>query len=72
MTKGRLMTLAEVAAILNCSTKLVKNLIRDGQIPCIRLGREPKGRIDARQYMVQEGDVQAFIDRNKKMRVVIV
>ena len=72
MTKGRLMTLSEVAEILNCSTKLVKNLIRDGQMPCVRLGREPKGRIDARMYMVQEGDVQAFIDRNKKLRVVIV
>lgn len=72
MTKGKLLTLAEVAAILNCSTKLVKNLIRDGMLPCIRLGREPKGRIDTRQYMVQEGDVQSFIDRNKKMRVVMV
>lgn len=72
MTKGRLMTLSEVAEILNCSTKLVKNLIRDGQLPCIRLGREPKGMIDARQYMVQEGDVQAFIDQNKRRRVVIV
>lgn len=69
---SKLLTLAEVASILNCSTKLVKNLIRDGQLPCLRLGREPKGRIDTRQYMVQEGDVQAFIDRNKKMRVVIV
>ena len=70
MTK--LLTLAEVAEILNCSTKLVKNLIRDGMLPCIRLGREPKGKIDARQYMVQESDVQAFIDRNKKLRVVII
>lgn len=72
MTKGRLMSLSEVADILNCSTKLVKNLIRDGQLPCLRLGREPKGSIDTRQYMVQEGDVQSFIDRNKKQRVVIV
>lgn len=68
---SKLLTLAEVAAILNCSTKLVKNLIRDGQLPCIRLGREPKGKIDSRMYMVQEGDVQAFIERNKRMRVVI-
>ena len=69
---AKLLTLAEVAAILNCSTKLVTNLIRDGMLPCIRLGREPKGRIDVRQYMVQESDVQAFIDRNKKLRVVII
>ena len=72
MTKGKLMTLADVAAVLNCSTKLVKNLIRDGQLPCLRLGLEPRGMIDTRQYMVQEGDLQAFIDRNKKQRVVIV
>lgn len=65
MLKGKLLSLEEVADALGCSVKLARHLVQDGDIPYIRLGRQPKGRIDSRMYMVQEQDLQAFIDRNK-------
>ncbi len=55
-TNLELFTIAECAAILNVSRKLISNWIRTGALPAIRLG--PGQRL----LRVRKQDLEAFIE----------
>ena len=42
----RLLDAAEVAGVLHVSTRWVRDATREGQLPCIRLGRQVRYRLD--------------------------
>ena len=54
-----LFTIAECAAILNVSRKLVSLWIRKGDLPALKLG--PGQRL----VRVRKGDLEAFIERQQ-------
>jgi len=55
----RLFTVAEAAAILDVSRKLVSNWIHSGALSCIRLG--PGKRL----IRIRQQDLEAFIEQGK-------
>ena len=60
----RLLSLEGACRYLSCSGDLLEELIAVGDIPVIRLGREPKGR-DRRKRWVDRIDLDALIERKK-------
>lgn len=59
MADLRLLTLADAAQQLAVSVRTVRRLIRDGLLPCVRLGR---GNPRVKGVRVRSDHVQAYIE----------
>lgn len=59
-----LLSLEDACKYLSCSGDLLEELIALGDIPVIRLGREPKGR-DRRKRWVNRYDLDRLIEERK-------
>lgn len=60
MPKNDLLTVKQTAQALSCSAGTVRNLIKLGEIPCLRFGT--KNRV----IRIHKDDVTAFIDRQRQ------
>jgi excisionase family DNA binding protein len=49
---GRLLTVAEVAAVMRVSTMTVYRLIKSGELPAVRIGHN---------YRIREGEVERYL-----------
>ncbi|MFC1820539.1 excisionase family DNA-binding protein [Thermodesulfobacteriota bacterium] len=65
----RLLSLEGACKYLSCSGDLLEELISQGDIPVIRLGREPRGRRDRCKRWVDRLDLDNFIEERKIKRV---
>lgn len=61
----RLLSLEDACWYLSCSDDLLEGLIVLGEVPVIRLGREPKGERDRRKRWVDRYDLDALIESRK-------
>ncbi len=59
MDEDRWLTVQQIAAMLQIDDETVRRWLRSGELPGLLLGR--KGG-----YRVQESDLTAFLDRQKK------
>jgi excisionase family DNA binding protein len=50
---GRLQTVAEVAATMRVSNMTVYRLIKNGELPAVRIGKS---------YRIREADVERYLD----------
>jgi hypothetical protein len=62
----RLLSLEGAGQYLSCSGDLLEELIATGDIPVIRLGREPRGARDRRKRWVDRVDLDVFIQKRKE------
>ena len=62
----RLLSLEGACQYLSCSGDLLEELIALGDVPVIRLGREPRGKRDRRKRWIDRLDLDRFIDMRKE------
>jgi|GEM_PF-4101156 len=63
----RLLSLEGACKYLSCSGDLLEEIIAMGDIPVIRLGREPRGKRDRRKRWVDRYDLDSFIEARKEL-----
>lgn len=61
----RLLSLEGACRYLSCSGDLLEELIAMGDIPVVRLGREPRGNRDRRKRWVDRLDLDSLIESKK-------
>ena len=60
----RLLDVSEVAALLNIGSSTVYQMIRAGELPCIRLGRTVRVDLEDLRAFIQDRKAQGYSQRS--------
>ena len=61
LLRNDLLSVKQVAQLLNCSVGTVRNLLKLGKLPCLRFG------ISDRVVRIHKDDVLSFIDQKRRV-----
>lgn len=65
----KLIGISEAAKRIGMSEYWMRELLRRGEIPSIRIGEPPKkGRMDKRRYLIVPSDIEKYLTRAKTQK----
>lgn len=64
----RLLSISGACRYLSCSQDILEDILATGEIPILRLGREPLGNRDRRKRFIDMRDLDRFIEQRKANR----
>lgn len=69
MEAEKLIGISEAAKRIGMSEYWMRELLRRGEIPSIRIGEPPKkGRMDKRRYLIVPSDIDKYLTRAKTQK----